>query len=202
MQYNWCSRDEWAERTRSVYSDMTEGMDFGPSAVSSYASPEEIEQAIFELQCQWSRCGFEMRIAKKKAGPLAQQPGETGIAYYQRYCTMSEAEQDLSYAPERLRAERKAINKVIRGLRDDELVSEASQGIYRGIMECSEALIVIRDRWDVLFKQDYDKFVEMIANRPIDDAAWEEELQRRRDLENPQVERVNVVFRRIISTDE
>ena len=188
-QYNWSSREEWAQRVRTVYGDMTDGMQFGPSAVSSYASPEKIEQAIFELKCQWTRCGNEMKQAKKKAGPLARQPGEAAMAHYQRYRMMTDAEQDLAYQPNRLQRERKVINKVIRGLRDDELVSEARYSPYDSI---TASVAPIVERYDVLWKQDHDKYVEVIANTPIDDAAWEKELERRREIENPEIERVEL----------
>jgi hypothetical protein len=190
--YNWSSREEWAQRVRTVYAD--DGLRFGPSTLSSYASADEIEQAIFELKCEWSRCGLQMRKAKKAAGPLAQQPGETPIAYVQRYYTMSEAEQDLSQQVEDFRRERKVINKVIRGLRDDELISEAHN------LDRSATLTALKERWRVLWKQRHDEYVEMIANTPIDDAAWEEELQRRREIENPEIERVNVGFHKVFST--
>jgi hypothetical protein len=186
-EWNWSSREEWAKRQRTVYADQDNPLP-ASSRLEDYASPYEIEEAITELKTHWKVCGREMAAAKAAAGSLAQQPHETALAFVQRYLTMDEASQDLAMAPENLCHERKKINKAIRELRDGELPSG-----WRLVSSSSPALGKIWDRWEAAAHAANNAWVEQVANTPIDDAAWEEELERRAELENPEIERVTVI---------
>jgi len=137
-QHNWPSREEWAIRQRTAYYDDAPSVS---DAVAHYSSPAEIEQVIADLKARWKECGRQMTTVKKAAGPLAKQTTETGIAYTQRYLSMTEAEQDLSQRPEDFRRERKLINEVIRKLRDGELCWRAQK-----ISSVSPTLCTILDR--------------------------------------------------------
>lgn len=187
--WNWPSREEWAKHRRTAYAEETP---YSPSKVTDYASDaEEINEAIAELRARWKVCGQEMAEAKGAAGELAQQPGETGMQYLSRYYAMTEAEQDLSYRPEKCRDERKMINEVIRYLRDGELYWRA-----RNVLSSSPMLSRIWDRYEAALQRANDARIEEIANKPIDDAAWEQELERRAEIENPVIERVFIGSRR------
>jgi hypothetical protein len=183
-EYNWPSREEWAIRQRTAYYDDAPSVS---DAVAQYASPVEIEQVIADLKARWKGCGREMTTAKKAAGSLAKQPTETEIAYIQRYLTMTEAEQDLSQRPEDFRRERKLINEVIRKLRDGELCWRAQK-----VSSVSPTLSTILDRRHAEGKRIFNEWAERVANTPIDDAAWEQQLEWRKEMENPEIERVEV----------
>jgi hypothetical protein len=183
-QYNWPSREEWAIRKRTAYDDDAPSVS---DAVAHYASPAEIEQVIADLKARWKECGREMTTAKKAAGSLAKQPTETEIAYVQRYYTMTEAEQDLSQRPEDFRRERKLINEVIRKLRDGELCWRAQK-----VSSVSPTLCTILDRRHAEGKRIFNEWAARVANTPIDDAAWEQQLEWRKEMENPEIERVEV----------
>jgi hypothetical protein len=188
-KYNWLSREEWAKHRRTDYYDETPIL-IGVR-LADYASPTEIEAAIAELEARWKWCGREMKAAKEAAGLLVQQPGETQTAWVQRYlATMSKEEQDLASRPEDLRRERKRINHVLRQLRDGDDLDWQSRTLTQDTS--LPMLNRILEHWGVLWQQAYDTRQQEIANTPIDDEAWEDELKRRAEIENPEIERVCV----------
>jgi hypothetical protein len=183
-EYNWPSREEWAIRQRTAFAEETP---YIPPKVTDYASDaEEINEAIFELKARWKVCGQEMAAAKRAARELAHQPDETGTQYVRRYYAMTEAEQELSYRPKKCRAERNLINEVIRALQQGELHWRA-----RNVLSCSPILSRIWERYEAALQRASEARIEEIANTPIDDAAWEKELERRAEFENPGIEWVS-----------
>jgi hypothetical protein len=130
-----------------------------------------------------------MAEAKRAAGSLAKQPNETELQYVQRYYAMPDASRELASRLEHLRHNRKLVNKVIRNFGWE---SSTVAAIYGDVLPTLGEIIA---RWTEAHDQAYDRWVEEVANTPIDDAAWEEELERRAEIENPEIERVNITTR-------
>jgi hypothetical protein len=188
--WNWPSREEWAKQRRTCYADMENPLSPG-NRVTDYASIAEIETAITELKTQWKRLGREMTEVKRIAGNLMQQPGETSRDYIQRWFKMTNEAQDLASQPALLRRDRKDINFVIRELYEVRL----NWRIHRLVLvepAPSPMLCQIWSRYDDACREANQTWAEQIAQTPIDDAAWEEELKWRADCENPAYERIDL----------
>ena len=181
--WNWPSREQWAKNRRTWYGD-----DPNPLAqrnrASDFASAAEIEQAISELKAHWKLLGRQMTEAKRFAGKLLQQPGETSYEYITRWLEMPKAAQDLAIQPDHLRRDRAAIHFTIRELgdRDGRLHWRVHNVV---VMEPSPSPTLCRiwSRYEDALDDANKAFAEQIAQTPIDDAAWEEELERRAEFE-------------------
>jgi len=194
MIWNWMSREEWAKHRRSIWAD--EENPYAPSKrLADYASGPDIQQARAQLKTLWLRLGRELTAAKRAAGALAQQPHESNRNYVQRYLALSTAEQGLVDPIYAIRHNRKLINTVLRAITHADHAELPWQmwtviQTYGG--DTLPALRQIQARWEEATRVAHDKWQEEVANRPIDDAACEEELKRRHEIENPKIERINV----------
>jgi hypothetical protein len=171
---NWPSREAWAKERRTPHFD--EGHPYIPSReLSLYASPEEIAAAIAALRMIWSDYGRQMKIASKEAGPLARRPHENTYAYDRRFWAMRETEQELAHRVDRWRDRRQAVSLAIRMLRQG-LVPEWSLILAPP----PSPLATIIARFDAAATAGNKRYAAKVKALPIDDAAWAEELKRRR----------------------
>jgi hypothetical protein len=175
--YEWPTREQWAEQRRNNYWDSESPHPYLASRrLSNYASAAEIAAVIVALQEAYRDYGRQMRAAKALAGPLARQRGEGSGPYIKRYLAMSEAEQDIAGEPDVLRVKRREVNEVLKQLREDWVP-------WRWAMSSPPPLDAIMARYEAAVRAGDEKWIAEVAAAPIDDAAWAEELERRRDIE-------------------
>jgi hypothetical protein len=176
-RYNWPTREEWKKQQRTPYYDLFEDLPVSKE-LKNYATPEEIAAAVAELKEIYRVEGCKMRDAKRLAGPLAQQPGETGRDYCGRVLAMADAEQQIAHEVGLHREVRRVINKTLRTMGEGYLPSGG------WIPEETRApLATIKARYDAALKAAEEVRPREIEATPIDDAAWEEELRRRASIE-------------------
>jgi hypothetical protein len=171
--YCWPSREEWAERRSTVYQDM-ENPQPASGRLGDYASAEEIALAIAELEEAWRTSGRDMRAAKLRAGALAQQPGETRTVYTKRWIAATEAEQELMGADDEFRFKRQFIQRIIKSLRSDGMPSWYDLSHTRGV--AMPTMRTIRQRYEEARLAADEAWHQRVAETPIDDEAWSQEL--------------------------
>jgi hypothetical protein len=180
-KHQWPTREEWAERHRSAYWDSESPHPYTASRkLSLYATPEEIGTSIAALRKIWCDYGHQMKTAKARIGPLAQQPGERNRDYTSRYLAMSDEEQELVGETSNPQWWRREVNKVIEQLRDGSVPWRLT---CIGISTLPAPLDAIIARYEAAVQAGNEKYVAEVAARPIDDAAWAEELRHRRRID-------------------
>jgi hypothetical protein len=183
----WPTREEWAISQRAFYYDRFENLDFD-RRLSAHATTHEIDAAIRALRTLWKVKGVHLRdlcVPKE----LLQQRGESGHSHYARTKAMTPEEQDLLHHYFCHQGERRMINETIKALLDDEVPSQCrsiertgyrdSADLILEEVEVGKALRPIAVRYCAAREGAAEKRKQEILATPIDDAAWEEELQRR-----------------------
>jgi hypothetical protein len=182
MKHNWPTREQWADMRQHPYWDSETGCPFSDRYshhLSDYATPEEIDAAIDALENLWRQYGRKMRELKLKGSPLHRQPDEKQSAFLHRFCAMSKADMDVACEPDMLRAYRRNIKMALAMLREDCVadlwacdVGDARAIIAPFIERYKAAFAAARNEWN-----------REMAQTPVDDAAWEKELRRRKQIE-------------------
>jgi hypothetical protein len=177
-QRTWPSREEWADRQRHPYWDFSEtGCPFHDKLkhrLSDYATREEISITISVLKDLYREKGLKMRAAK-------QQMAERGLPEDVRDRRhLSEADQEIARQPTELKWERQAINNALKHISED-----GDPKFYRctGFKEANKLLGKFKERYDAAFKAAQEQWERECEQIPVDDVAWEKELERRRELE-------------------
>jgi hypothetical protein len=176
---NWPSREEWADRRRHPYWDGETGCPFADKfghRLSDYATTEEIAALIATLKNLYRDMGREMRTAKQLAA-------ERGLpSDWLSFRHLPEAEQEIAARPETLKYERHDINRLLAVIRDDAYDAFPPQFGYSG--DAARALMQpFVDRHDAAFKTALAEWEREREQISVDDAAWAEELERRRDID-------------------
>jgi hypothetical protein len=194
MKHNqWPTREEWAESQRAFYYDRFEDLDFDRQ-LSAHATTQEVDVAIRALRTLWKAKGVHLRelcVPKE----LHQQRGESGHSYYARQKLMTSEEQDLLYNYFCHQGERRVINETIKALLDNEVPSQCRYIERSGFQDSRDYILedaevdkawrTIAVRYVAAREAAEEKRRQEILATPIDDAAWEEELQRRADIDQP-----------------
>jgi hypothetical protein len=156
-KYNWPSREEWAERQRTVYYGYLEDLPRS-GAIADYASPEEVAAAIKALREIWCDYGRRMRETKQRYG----------LFWYRR----------------------REINDVIKQLRQgridykfDWVLKTCADPEHATPPIIDPVLVAIQSRYCAAYEAEVAEITRRVQATPIDDAAWEEELQRRKDID-------------------
>jgi hypothetical protein len=197
----WPTREEWAESQHTFYHDRFEDLDFDRQ-LSAHASAQEIDFAIRALRTLWKVKGAHQRdlcVPKE----LQQQRGESGPSYYARQKTMTSEEQSLLYNYFCYQGERRVINRTIKALLDNEVPSQCrctersgfrdSTDLILEEVEVGKALSPIAIRYVAAREAAEEKRRQEILATPIDDAAWEGELQRRAGIQGCRSVTINLI---------
>jgi hypothetical protein len=181
--WNWSDRPTWAQQHRAFHEDEASLVrDRISRALSHYGTAEEITAAIAELQGAAREARRTLRQARAAAGSLVRQPRERLGAYNARARARSEAEEAL-VAPVtcgllRLQEIRAVLVDLGRGQLPHVLHSRPMSGLPR---------LPILENLFARYRAAQDTAVAAAAGerseRPIDDAAWAEELRRRAAIE-------------------
>ena len=151
----WPSREEWAERHRTFYADTADDVAHAVSRNPiDYVTSEEIDQAIEALT----------RTRNALLGPLraAKQAGDD-----ERVAVLVAVLQD----------DRRRRFLATKALKAGRIPRAHYEGA--GLPE----LTTITSRYQAAVDAAVDAARRAIVARPIDDAAWERELQRRRNVD-------------------
>ena len=180
--HTWPSREEWGRVQRTPYADLFDGLGFSRWA-GDYATPGEINAVITELKKLYADEGSKLLTAKLAAGPLIRQPGETKTAHIRRYFAMSETDRSRLFPVHTHEQRRQDVNTAIKALRNDTLPAHRS---WDGV----EAILApLESRWRAAHAAACEGRRKEIQATPIDDAAWERELQHRAACERMFAER-------------
>jgi hypothetical protein len=183
--YKWLSREEWAYRQQHPYWDCETGCPFADKykhRLSDYATPREVETLVAGLKDNYRDCGRRMKEAKQLAGYLNQQPGEIDTEHWHRIQALPKEEQDKVHAVNELRWARKGINEVLAHIREDSLPNLF--GHYHPLSEETKALLApFKERYDTARKAAEAEWQRECEQIPVDDAAWEQELRRRKSID-------------------
>jgi hypothetical protein len=148
--------------------------------LSAYATPAEIEELVAVLKAQWRECGRQMKEAAANIRPLLRQKGESNAAAYQRFCAMGKAEQERVNEVDCLQEQRRDINRLIKEIIDEGIVPWRWVYAIDGLPQ----LAAVMARYDAARGLADEAWHREVAATPVDDAAWEEELQWRRKCED------------------
>jgi hypothetical protein len=189
--FEWPTREEWAESQRAFYHDRFEDLEFDRQ-LSAYASDQEIDVAVRALRALWKVKGVRLLALCVPKG-FQQQRGETQRSYYVRINAMTSEERELLENYLCYQGERRRIKKIIKTLLDNEVPPQCRWVESSGYSECTDgipeeaevdkALGAIAVRYVGARAAAEEKRKQEILATPIDDAAWEKELQRRESIE-------------------
>jgi hypothetical protein len=193
--FNWPSRDEWAEGRRTVYGDMLENVECSRQ-LSDYATSDEIATLTEALTAAWKAFGRTM--AKARSNPaiarVLPQKGETDRAYTERQLEIGGGlRPDTDLADEYFQAQyrRSDIRKWQREMAENRLPDPCSLGLWVEDEELQPHwydtevpfLIVLRSRYRATWQAALATYRAEVEARPIDDEAWAQELKRRAGIE-------------------
>ena len=178
---DWPTREQWAERRRTVNCDTWRPQSMTASCeVLDYANHDEIAKLVAALWNVWDNLGREMRAARLAAGPLAKQRKETKLSFVRRYLEMSEAEQKIVDRWEEPRLTRKKIKEVILTVRDHRKIPHYASPELLALVPLLDA---INARYEVAARAANEAWKQKVGETPIDDAAWQRELEFRARIE-------------------
>jgi hypothetical protein len=177
--WNWPSREEWARNRRAFYLEHDRHPCPATRRLPAYATTGEIAIVIAELKAMIREARRAEPASYNALGPLGRQRGENKRAYDGRFLAMSKKEQEIVIAglapvwPGDL-------TPVLKELQKDIVPSRwPVHGI--GAPPLLDAIIA---RYQAAEHQADEAWRRIVKATPIDDAAWEEELERRRQSED------------------
>jgi hypothetical protein len=183
---NWPSREQWAYSRQHPYWDGETGCPFANKyghQLSDYATQEEIAALIAALKDLYRELGRELQAANLRIKPSdRQQRGEGNSAWYRRFRQLAPEDQALFQAAGGLRSERSAINNVLARIRDDQIPNQTRWSNYV-LGKAGELVAPFNARYQAAFEAAREQWEQECLQIPVDDAAWEQELKWRRDLE-------------------
>ena len=172
----WPTREEWA-RNRTTVGPGAGNPNPASGRLSDYATPEDTAALVVALKAEWRAQDERMREAKNRIGPLARRPGETSAAYERRCMAMTKADQERVDQVEGLRLEQHTINIVL-----DEIARDVVPWRDAGCLVAKVPLLAtIIARYEAACEVASEVWHREVAATPVDDAAWEQELERRRN---------------------
>ena len=168
----WPSREEWAEGRRTPYSD---NCPRASETLSLYATPDEVQAIITGLKRSYSASGHQMRQMKTAYPDLITRLCDSrGCGGFLR---LSDDEQKCVEPFMHARWNRKEINRALKMIAKDDLPMCEEDGGH--LPEFAEVLA----RYEKANAAVVAAWQEKIAQSPIDDAAWEAELDWRRRVD-------------------
>jgi hypothetical protein len=188
IEWNWQTREEWAKRVRS---GCYEEIPATPTELADYASEDEAARAVGELKQLWRQRGRAMQELKAKHPLAFMRSGETGKSWKGRYAALSEDDRRIAEEIFRLQDCRQRINRSIADIQQGTVPWRKSP-VFRSAGDLVRTANLIVQRYVDARQRTFDAYREEAAKRPIDDAAWEEELRRRRMMETRGLFTVNV----------
>ena len=178
--YNWPSREQWARARQLPYWDNETGCPFADKyshRLSDYATAEEIAALIEALKELYRKLGRDLKTERLRAAK--QQSGESDRAHFQRFQATPEAERAAFFEATEARRGRSDINGALKEIRDDKI-----PGRWRNREKAVEELVApFVARYAAAHNAAHEVWKQERLQTPVDDAAWEEELCRRADLE-------------------
>jgi hypothetical protein len=179
----WPSREEWAERRRTFYAD--DDTIWCSDDIDLYATDAEIAEAIRAIEDLIRECRRKMLAARKEIGHLLQQAGETRLQHVKRWIAMDEADKARMSAYNDPQWKGDDLRRALKEIRAGSVPSRVSfGGINFGLVrEWPASVVLICERYRTARDQAYEAKLKEIEATPIDDAAWESELARRRQIE-------------------
>lgn len=185
--HQWPDREEWARRRRTVYTDDVANVrDQVSQHLPDYATAEQVDAAITELRTYWRQLGKDVRAANAAARNAFPRWGDwrgDPAGYLDDMKALdAEAQSTLERADE-LAQHRKDVNGQIRDLAAGFLPRRTRWIRTSTPVGASPVLAGIVGRYHASQAAAEAAFVERIRTAPIDDAAWQKELEKRAELE-------------------
>jgi hypothetical protein len=185
---DWPSREEWAKGYQNPWWVDPEGecpfKDKYSHRLTDYATDEEIAALSAALTEIYRELGRKLKTANQRIDPShRQQKGEGGSAWGRRIKLLPEEDQAALKDARKLQNERSNVNYVLARIRDDAIPNEGRNCNYVP-GKAGELVKPFNDRYDAAYRAASDAYErEYIATHVPEDAAWEKELERRRNHE-------------------
>ena len=165
---DWPTRERWAKQQRTAYIDNVQ--DFINSKVTkevtAYATAEEIAATLAALKASWNSLTKPLKQANRRARSVDKP-----------YTERTKQEHALCEPANDIWWQRQSINAAIASLRGNWVPVTYSDGGNR------PEVAVILDRYKTACDAASSAYEAKVAKTPIDDATWNKELERRRDIE-------------------
>jgi hypothetical protein len=174
------SRQAWAERQHAVYGDEVPN-NLLSDGVRDYATQDEWDDAVQELRDVWRQKGKEMARLRQTHPEAIRLAAGHSIGRYEAWMASPKEDQEAYSAYLRLQRDRQHLNATYRVARGEELAGYAQtfDALYTPPLMAAivdrrhQAYLAALGAW-------YAATRAARAKRPIDDAAWRQELERRR----------------------
>jgi hypothetical protein len=185
----WPSRKEWAVTRRTSFADDVQQVtDMTSADPATYASTEQIAQAVDELRAHWRQLGTELRAANTLAKEIFPMHGkwpstaEGRAAMFQMLEDLSPEQTAIIDRATMIRDHRARVREAVRGLSGENrqlrlwVCSRVLLNLPAG--SCPEWRAIV-SRWLHAREQAAAGYRAGVECRPVDDAAWRKELARR-----------------------
>ena len=176
----WPSREDWAHNERTFYVDIEDSVRDGVSQqAADYATPDEIETAAKAMLTLRNQLLRDLRQAKQEAGDALDRPGEDVVEYQHRYYRLTDEQQAQVGKVQTIEDRRKNLFQAAKALRGGHL-----PGAYylHHAGELPPDADAITARYGAAVDAKVDEVRQRIETAPIDDDAWQEELERRAEV--------------------
>ena len=181
--YEWPSRERWAEQYQRPSWDGETGCPYDHNyshQLSDYATSEEVAALTTALKDLYRELGRKLQAANLRTKPSdRQQRGEGQRAWYRRFRQLPAEDQEPFIEVGHLRRERSAINDLLVRIRNNEIPNRTRSSNYAP-GKAGELVAPFKTRYYAAHNAARDAyFAEYAAQHQPDDAAWEQELERR-----------------------
>ena len=183
--FDWPSRERWAYPSNTPYWDSDTGCPYADKyghRLSDYATPHEVAVLTAELKNLYRELGRELRAVNLRIKPSdRQQRGEGHAAWYRRFRQLPPEDQELFNEAANLKSDRQQINDLLKRIADDAIPDFTRGGSVIG--RPAELVAPFLERYDAAFKAAREQWEQECLQIPVDDAAWEKELEWRAGIE-------------------
>jgi hypothetical protein len=182
---DWPTREQWAKHVRTLYFSDVDNDDLASSDLHNYLTDEDtVEAAISELQRAWSYCGQQLKHARQQllVQGIDWKPKPTRRDCFD-YFSLSAPQQALVTEASTWVERRHVLHATIKNFRCNLLDYVSNEFLLDKIQHLTPIYARIKARYAAAQQAELQALEARIAQTPIDDAAWEEELQRRREFD-------------------
>ena len=185
----WPTREKWAADYNTVYADnLDRVLDAVPTTVSTYATPEQVADAVDELRAGWkamhTRVTSAIHLARQVFPSYGTTWTESTIAQFE---ALAPEAVEIVEDADRIRTARHYVGVVAAELEAGQVPADHTAAVVAP--EAGPAFAAVIAGYRAATKQATDEYVTRIETRAPDDAAWQKELDRRARIEQARSER-------------
>lgn len=173
----WPTREEWAVSRRTFFADYADDVHVSGSA-HTWGTSKEVSDAVVAFDTARRELLPALREAKATAGDLLRRPNEPQADYIARRLDFTEAEEAAFQAVTQIQGWRRNFYGAFKALSRDWMPAHYLVAVGPVPAE----YLTLATRRDEARAEAVEDLRRKIESRPVDDAAWVRELDRRRDI--------------------